>query len=112
MRVIAALIVLVVIALTTTPSFAASKFYPGRNPKGCTLKVEDPAEYRSRKTEGLTDELKATILEKKRAAGCPNLCDLDITYIERTPRYHRYYVSYDPGGTNPHLEGDQQRMQR
>ncbi len=112
MRTTIAVLALIVVATMAAPGAASLKFYPGRNPKGCTLKVEDPAEYRGRKTEGLTNELKRIVLEKKRAAGCPNLCDLDITYIERTPRYRRYLVTYDPGGTNPHLEGDQQRMQR
>jgi hypothetical protein len=104
--------VTVSLLLVLLVSAAAASWYPGRNPEGCTLKVEDPAEYRGRQTEGLTAGLKQTILGKKRAAGCPNLPDLDVTYIERTPRYPRYYVLYDEGATNPHLEGDQIKMQR
>jgi hypothetical protein len=103
---------LAIVIVATATAVAATAFYPGKNPDGCTLKVEDPAEYRGRTTEGMTDELKAKILEKKRAAGCPNMCDLDATYIERTPRYPRYWVSYGPDGTDPHLEGDQIKMQR
>jgi hypothetical protein len=112
MRTIAAILALVTAATVAMKAHAATRFYPGKNPEGCTLKVEDPVEYRGRKTVGLTDELKKIILEKKRAAGCPDRCDLDATYIERTPRYHRYYVSYGPGGTSPYLEGAQVRMQR
>ena len=94
------------------PIYSAEKYFPGKNPEGATLKVPDPKGYEGRTTEGLTDELKQIILEKKRAAGCPNACDLEITYIERTPRYPRYYVTYGPGGTNPHLEGDEAKKQR
>ena len=112
MRTTTALIILALLTLLATGVNAATQYFPGKNPPGCTLKVEDPPEYRGRTTEGMTDELKRTTLEKKRAAGCPNMPDLDITYIERTPRYPRYYVAYGPDGTNPHLEGDQARMQR
>lgn len=117
MRRIVVILALAVAAAAQAPAVEAATiprtgYYPGKNPEGCTLKVEDPVEYRGRKTEGLTDELKKIILEKKRAAGCPNRCDLDATHIERTPRYHRYYVSYNPGGTEPYLKGDQVRMQR
>jgi len=112
MRTSIAVLVCGVVAFAATLADGASRFYPGKNPAGCTLKVEDPAEYRGRKTEGLTAELKARVLEKKRAAGCPELCDLDATYIERTPRYPRYYVSYGPGGTKPYLKGDEAKKQR
>lgn len=91
---------------------AESPWSPGRNPDGCTIKVEDPAEYRGRKTQGMTDALKARILERKRAGGCPELPDLDATHIERTPRYPRYAVTYGPGGTNPVLVGNESRLQR
>lgn len=36
--------------------------------------------------------------------------DLDVTYLERTPRYKRYEVCYQPSGFNPYLcngQGDQ-----
>ncbi|MBN1919084.1 MAG: hypothetical protein JW889_14355 [Verrucomicrobia bacterium] len=112
MRATTALIGLTLLTLLAVGANAATQYSPGKNPPGCTLKVEDPAEYRARTTEGMNDDLKRTILERKRAGGCPNLPDLDITYIERTPRYPRYHVSYGEGGTNPHLEGDQIRMQR
>lgn len=95
----------------TTGAVAEPPYTPGKNPPGATLGVEDPAEYRGRKTEGLTPDLMKRILERKRAAGAPNRPDLDVLYIERTPRFPRYNVTYDHG-TNPHLEGDQQRMMR
>lgn len=79
------------------------RFAPGKNPPGATIRVEDAVEYRGRKTQGLTKEIVAKILAKKEASGCPKLPDLDIMYIERTPRFKRYGVSYNPGGKNPYL---------
>ena len=99
--------------LISLPAFAARwstgalpdgpRFAPGKNPPGATVRVEDLVKYRGRKTEGLTAEIIAKILAKKEAGGCPKLPDLDIMYIERTPRFKRYGVSYNPGGKNPYL---------
>lgn len=89
----------------------AGAYVPGGNPPGSTQRVEDPAEYRGRSTEGLTPDLVEQILAKKRAAGAPNRPDLDILYIERTPRFPRYYVTYDHG-THPRLEGDEATLER
>ena len=97
---------------STGPLPDGPKFAPGANPPGATLRVEDPKKYRGIKTEGLTPDIVARIIEKKKAGGCPNKPDLDILYIERTPRFKRYNVSYNPGGKNPHLEGDEKKMQR
>ncbi len=116
------LIVALIAILVSLPALAAEwssgplpdgpQFAPGKNPPGATKRVEDRKEKRGIKTQGLTKEIVAKILEKKAAAGCPRLPDLDISYIERTPRFRRYNVSYEPGGKNPHLSEEEKKIQR
>ena len=98
-------IAIATLSLAVTAAAAEPRYVPGQNPPGATLRVEDPAEYRGRTTEGLTPELIERILERKRAGGAPNRPDLDILYIERTPRFPRHNVTYD-NGKNPRLVGD------
>lgn len=91
---------------------AQSRFPPGKNPPGCTIVDSDPEEFRGKPTVGITKEMKLEILRRKRAAGAPELPDLDVTYIERTPRFPRYDVQYHPRGRNPHLSEREQHLQR
>jgi len=88
------------------------KFPPGRNPPGCTVVDTDPEEYRGKPTGTLTEPMKEEILERKRANGAPPLPDLDVTYIERTPRFPRYDVEYDPPFKNPRLSTKEKNLQR
>ena len=88
------------------------QFPPGRNPPGCTIVETDPEEFRGRPTGIITQEMKQEILRRKRGNGAPLAPDLDVTYIERTPRYPRYRVQYSPPHKNPHLSYREEKLQR
>ena len=92
---------------------AGDRSFPaGENPPGCTLFEQDPEEFLGRPTQGVSRKMKRQILRWKLKNGAPRLPDLDVTYIERTPRFPKYKVNYQPRGLNPSLSEREKKVQR